>query len=263
MKAANLIEVLIAAHNSAAVDAKDFPERGGIMLLADPGNLKSTIISCALEPYVPQATISSDINVETLNRMRPQMANKNIRTLALPAFEKLYERNPQTASNVEGHIKALVDEGYSKPSFVDQNMLGQTKARCLVIGGLVTVCYERQFKKWQDSGFNRRFIFSSFRLADPEVIIRAIDDWKRLEFDVLQPMAPPEIKMTLTPEESELCKKMLRYQYVNATPYALLKKIYAVLKWKYNMQRRSNGKAKDVMMDFATSLTTKSTELTI
>lgn len=262
MKASSLIEVLIAAHLSAAVDAVDFPERGGIMLLSPPGNLKSTLISVALEPYMPQATVLSDINVETLNRMRPQMANRNIRTLALPAFEKIYERNPQTASNVEGHIKALVDEGFSRASFQDQSMLGQVKARCLVIGGLVPVCYERQFHKWQDSGFNRRFIYSSFHLKDPEIIIRAIDAWKRIEFDALQPMAPSSIKMSLSKEESDLCKMMLRFQYCNATPYALMKKIYAVLKWKFQV-RKEASRAKNIMMDFATSLTSKTTELTL
>lgn len=261
MKLFSLVEVLTAAHLTAYVTSEAFPERGGIMLLAPPGQLKTTIINNSLMPYVPQAMISSDINVDTLNRTHDQMSNGQIITLALPAFEKIYERNPQTASNVEGHIKGMCDEGFLLPSYKDQRMLGQTKARVLVVGGLVKSCYERHFTRWQENGLTRRFMWSSFHLANPEILTNAVHKWERIKFQNRIPTVPSDkIPMNVTRAESEELRKMILQQGSDVTPYMLLKKILACLKWKFD--GRSEKKIPmEIMRDFGVSLGQASAKL--
>lgn len=254
MKIVSLMEILVAAHLTAFVDAEEFPERGGLMLVGPPGNLKTTIIKQAMKPYQPEAAIMSDVNVETIGRMKPHIANGHIKTLALPAFEKIYERNPQTANNIEGHLKGMADEGFSNMSFQDQRMLGQIEARCLVIGGLVHTCYVKKFSNWEDNGFGRRFIWSSFQLRDSGILTRAIDDWKRLEFETRAPLRPQtRIKMTVTREESKIIRHLIQQQHCEATPYALMKKIMAVLKWKFH-RRDEEKRPMQIMNDFGESL---------
>lgn len=263
MKAASLIEVLVAAHLSGYVDADNFPERGGIMLIAPPGQLKSTFIKQCYNAYHPSVVTMSDINVETLNKMRPKISQGYIRTLALPAFEKIYERNPQTASNIEGHIKAFVDEGFMLPSFANQNMLAQSEARCLVVGGLVDDCYRRKFDRWDENGFVRRFMWCSFQLKDPQMLIEAIHKWERIEFEDRVPLLPNhKIKMTVTPEESKYMMRILESQNCPATPYALLKKIFAVLKWKFNRED-DKKRPMEIIRDFSECLGKRMARMTL
>jgi len=263
MKASTLLEIMIAAHLSAFVDGTEFPERGGIMLIAPPGQMKSTLIKNAMAAYGPQALVLSDINVETLNRLKSSIVRGHVRTLALPAFEKIYERNPQTSSNIEGHLKAMVDEGFSLASFEDSRMLGQSEARCLVIGGMVDNCYKRHFSAWKENGLVRRFIWSFFKLEDDSVLTKAIHEWKRLELEVRAPFHPAkQIKMNVTEQESNELRKYMVHQDTEATPYALMKKILAVLKWKFN-RAEDIKQPMNIMKDFSTSLGTKMTNLTL
>ncbi|HMD53731.1 MAG TPA: hypothetical protein VKJ65_04190, partial [Phycisphaerae bacterium] len=139
------------------------------MFVAPPGQWKSTVIEVSTEHY-SDSIVLSDVNVQTLNAMHDELGQK-INTLAFPAFEKIYERNPQTSANIEGHIKALVAEGLSLASFEDQRMPGSYKARSLVIGGIPPVVHRRRFADWRDNGFYRRFIWSFFHFKDPRVII--------------------------------------------------------------------------------------------
>jgi len=254
MKASSLCEVIVAAHLSYYVDSVEFPERGGLMLISPPGNMKSTFIKVCLDPYSPKAQVLSDLNVETIGRMKNHIASGQITTLALPALEKIYERNPQTAKNVEGHIKGFVDEGFAGMSFSDHRMLGQILARCLVVGGVVHTVYEKRFTEWEDNGFARRFLWSSFQLTRPEVLTEAVHNWQRIEFHSRVPMAPSgKIKMSVTKEESTELRRMLEQQNCAVTAFSLIKKILSVLKWKYN--DRSDQKLPMIILrDFGTSL---------
>lgn len=254
MKLYSLIEILTAAHLSAFVESEQFPERSGIMLIAPPGNFKSTVIKKSYQPYMPQAMVLSDVNVETLNKLKNHMATGQVKTLALPALEKVYERNPQTAQNVEGHIKAMVDEGFSLASFQDHRMLGQVEARAMVCGGIVQSCYQQHFSKWDENGFVRRFVWSSFQLADPSVLTRAVHNWERIEFQNRLPVVPQGlIRMTCSDQESDEIRVLMAQQNCEATPYALMKKILCVLKWKFSAKSEKKIPM-TIIRDFGTSL---------
>src|ERR1017187_6088762 len=252
MKLHNLIEVLMAAHVSHIVDSP-FPDRGGIMLVAPPGQWKSRCIGC-LESY-SDCMVLSDINAQALNALKPELESERYHTLAFPALEKIYERASATSANAEGTIKALVAEGMSEASFEDHRILGVTKARCMVIAGMVPSIVKNKISVWIENGFARRFIWASFQLADPRIIIEAIHKWERHEFDNMAMAKLPLKKLDLTryvdERESRLLEYLIRAQYGQEIPLILMKKIYCVLKYKFKDDPKL---PKEIIEDFGTCL---------
>lgn len=258
MKVNSLVECCIAAHLSSRVNGP-YNERGGIILVAPPGQWKSTVIEVSSEQYSDSITLG-DVNVQTLNAMHDDLGQK-INTLAFPAFEKIYERNPQTASNIEGHIKALVAEGLSLASFEDQRMPGSYKARCFILGGIPPVVHRERFARWRDNGFYRRFIWSFFHFKDPRVIIDAIHRWQKIELQFDIPMVPAKkLDLEITDNESERLYRMLKYQGGEAIPFVLMKKMFCMLKWRH---KKEPNEAMKLLEDFATSLGKSPAELTV
>lgn len=259
----DLIEVLCAAHLTYLV-ATPFPERGGIMLVGAPGVLKSTFLE-ELDKQYPNVISMSDLNVKSLIRFREQIAAGNIRTLVFPELQKLYERKDETAANLEGTLRALVAEGFQAASFEDQRV-NRLRARCLVIGAMTPATQGKRFEAWDESGFNRRFLWSLIRLADPGALDRAIEEWQRLDFRVRHvPQLPPfeqGIPNLTTRDERMRCRTLVKYQPGGApTQQAqMLVKILAVLKWWYaeTQQERS---AIAVVTSFAESLGREGAEL--
>ena len=197
------------------------------MLVAHPAALKSQSIK-SLEIH-ERALIMADANVPSIMRLRDDVSIGRYRTLAFTEFEKLYQRNPLTAANVEGHIRAFVDEGYRHAVWEDSRMSSR-RAFCLVIGAMTPQCYNKHYSNWQDSGFARRFIWLYYALDDPGILTEAIHRWQRIKFPgltVLQ-MDENELPYTLSEKESRELQKMLDLDA--NTPYILLKKIAVVLK---------------------------------
>jgi hypothetical protein len=244
MKAENLIEVISAVHQSKYVNG-DFEQRGGLMLVAPPGTLKSTLIKLALEDY-PDALLLSDLNVNTLTQLKNSLIDQRYTTLGFGEFEKLYQRNPATAANIEAHIKALVEEGFMRASFEDQR--AQTMAaRCSVIGGITPSCYSHHFPKWMENGFARRFIFCSYTMANPDAIMEAIERWKHISLGRVMMSVPgnKKIPYTITSKENAILKKSITGQPTREGAFVLTKKVLCVLKW-----RHGHKKAMSIFRDF-------------
>ena len=257
MRASSIVEVLSAHHQSKYVNG-EFEQRGGIMVVAPPGTLKSTLIKLALEDY-PDALLLSDMNVNTLTSLKNSLLDQRYVTLGFGEFEKLYQRNPATATNIEAHVKALIEEGFARASFEDQRA-PVMPARCAVIGGITPSMYSRKFTQWQENGFARRFIFPSYTLANPDAIMDAISNWKAISFGkvMTQTPVPKKIPYNITPKENAILKKSILNQPNHETPFVIVKKIFCVLKWRY-----SPTKAMDIYQDFAQSLQTKGAFLEI
>jgi len=45
--------------------------------------------------------------------MRDDIAGGRINTLSFLEMEKIYQRHASTSSNIEGHLKAMVEEGFT------------------------------------------------------------------------------------------------------------------------------------------------------
>jgi len=239
LRVSTLIELLDAAANTKFVTGP-FEERGGIMIVGPPGSFKTTIIEAAMENH-PDAICLSDLNVQQWLKMKDEFVTGRYTTLAFGEFEKVYQRHPATAANLEGIIKALVSEGYGTGPGGDPRM-PRLKARSLVIGGITTDCFERKYNEWQKNGFVRRFLWLITGVKNPDAIVSAIRRWEKIDFGKMafRP-ANRQIRVMISNERSRKLESLMKSQPgLHGTGYVLLKKITAVLEWKYGP--RANGK---------------------
>lgn len=256
MKTSSLLQVLAAGHLSCHIDGipKAFSQRGGIMLVGPPENMKTTMAS-ALEKYT-DALVVGDVTVKQLIKIRDQISARKINTLVLPAFEKLYKRDQDTASNVEGHLQAMTEEGFQHASFEDHETFIRP-AKCFVVGACVEEHYRMHDPKWRRSGFTRRFLWSHFLLDDPNLIRRSILEWKPLDLsarDDLPGIPSQRIAFDVSREERVRIAKLIHEQEGTSTPFVLSVKILNVLKWRYRDEKNPAKKAMEIFEDFAGSL---------
>lgn len=239
-----MLHFLHAAHHSWLVESP-WEERGGVLLIAPPGNLKTTMVF-SLEMYA-EARCLTDINIRTMKPIRDQIIGGRYRSLAFAEMEKLYARNPATAANVEAHIKLFVEDGLRHFSHEDPTA-EIMPARCLVIAGITPSTFGAQITAWRESGFLRRFLRIQYVLEDEMALIDAIHKWKKIGFEL-----PTEwngrisIPYNLTDADSKFVLGMMRAQ-PDTTPNVLIKKIACVLK------RRTPKSWKKIMIDVAPSL---------
>lgn len=267
ISAKNLLRSICALHLSSYVESP-FDSCGGLMLVAAPEALKTSFLSI-MDRY-PNTLPLSDINVKTLNMARSDISSNKIRTLVFPEFRKIYERNPQTSSNLEGQIRALVDEGFKAASFEDQRVHGMT-ARCMVMGAMTEDLYRAKFDSWQKSGFTRRFIWAMYRLSDPVALLKAVEKWIKLDFGPLELLEIPSngtIPMQISEQERKWILANIKYQPGGqAIPFQILCKMFAVLRWhekrslapyenngKKKEQRKPSVEAQEIMKQFVTLL---------
>lgn len=235
MKAADLVEVLCAAHLGSMVEGP-FQDRGGIMVVGPPGVLKTTFVNVLDQQYQDAISVS-DINVKSLIRLRDAIASGKVNTLVLPEFAKIYERADVTAKNVEGTLRALTAEGFTAASFEDSR-INRLVARAMVIGALTPPTQESHFTGWEESGFNRRFLWALVKLADPLALEKAAVAWERINFRLVHvPLAPlgSTIPNKTTMRERQRCSVLVKYQPGgdHAIQLQVLIRILAVLRWWY------------------------------
>lgn len=256
MKISTLLDVICAAHLSSYVQSPAV-DRGGIMLVAPPSSLKSTLLN-VLEQF-SDALVVSDINVRQLNTLRDDVANNVYRTLAFPEFEKLYMRRLDVALNIEGHVKEMMSSGFSNPAYQDQRMVVR-KARCVVIAAITPIVYQSRYQAWRNDGFARRFLWCHYVMKDKNLLMNAIHEWKALE--IAKPSFPQvkngKIDFAVGPEESERIRRWLRYHIDPQIPFLLMKRCLSVLKMKYKREPR---RPMAVLKDFSASLGSEGTEL--
>lgn len=231
-----------------------YDERGGIMIVGPPGSFKTTMIVSAIEPH-PTAMIVSDLNVQQWLKMKEDFVTERFTCLGFTDYEKVYQRHPSTAENVEGIVKALVSEGFGTGPGGDQRM-PRMLARALVIGGMTQHCLEANFDKWQKNGFMRRFIWLLVGVANPEAITAAIRRWEKIEFGkIAYRPANKQIKVELSPSRSAHIEKVMKYQAgTQGTAYVLMKKIVAVMEWKYGNKNGSKNRIAELLDDIAPAL---------
>ncbi len=179
--------------------------------------------------------------------------------MAFGEFEKLYQRNPATAANIEGHLKAMVEEGFGKQSFEDTRA-GSFETRIRVLGGITPGCYQRLYTRWAEGGFSRRFLWCAYVMDNPDIIGDAIDKWKSINLGNSTRGYPNNnsIEYCVTKQESAKIRTFLKAQPALYTPFILMKKIYSVLRWRHKPKT-----AMGIMEDFAECLQEKPARLII
>lgn len=234
MRFASLIEVVSAVHLSPLVSSGEVgQERGGIILTAPPGHLKTSAIEY-LDMF-PKTKMISNITVGKLNDLRESFIAGEIKTIAFPDYDMIYKRHGSVSEQIEGILMSLTGEGYRQGGFYDQRV-NVLKSRVTVVAGITLKCYESRISGWLDSGFARRFLWSKFRVVNPEKMEEALSNWKRaiLEGDFIMriPNIGTPIPYGLTHKQAKHLLWELRFQHDRKIPYILAQRIISVLLWK-------------------------------
>jgi hypothetical protein len=258
VKFSTLEEIVAAAHLTPTVEnEKTTQERGGLMLVAPPGHLKTTAIE-VLDDY-PRTMLISNITNGNLGSMRESFISGDIKTIAFPDYDMLYKRHSSVSSQLEGTLMGLMGEGFRNPAFKDQRIYA-TKARVTVIGGITLKCYEGHIPDWLDSGFARRFLWCKFRVKNQEVMEEAIAENRRhkLNGDFTYRIPNKIVPYSLTKEEGVKILWQLRFQPDRKLPQYFAQRLVCVLKWKYTVKEAWN-----IWNDFVPSLGKDGAEMVI
>ncbi len=252
MESETILEILDAAHLTKLIQSP-FEQRGGIMMFGPPATLKTTFIKNIFDEHY-DALVISDINIQTLMKLRSDFKVGRYSTMAFTEFSKIYARRGDSAANLEGAIHQLVEEGFSTPSFMDQRM-SVSKSRCLVVGAMTEVFYESKFNEWMDGGFLRRFLWCNLSITRSHLLMDAIARWSPLDLGTYRTRNPgnKSIPMLVSDEENKELQRILKEQPGTTTPFVLMKKILSVLHWKYDKEHPK--KAMNIIRDFAPCLT--------
>lgn len=244
---------MCALHLSSYV-AGPVEDRGGVMLIGPPGVLKSTFLDILDEFH--NAAIISNLNTTTLLQMQGDFISGNTRTIAIPELQAIYKGDPRTAARLEQALMQLVAEGHRGASWQDTRRQ-KFKSRAMVYGAMTPKFYERMASSWEDSGFLRRFIWAAYTLRDPDVLMDALEKWRRAEFGGIKiPRVPASGKIpdTLKTEERREIRSWLKYQPTpHEIQFSLLCRATSALRWHYAANRVKKN-ALDTMREFAATL---------
>jgi hypothetical protein len=258
IKPSTLIEVVSAACDTRYVNGP-FPQRGALFLDAPSGHFKNTIIKAATVGRV-DGFMGSKLNGRQWNDIKDQYVGNHRTYIALPEFENLYRGASATASHIEAILQEVIEDGYTHGPTQDPT-IPRMPARALLIAGITPKLLAQHWHEWEE-GFQRRTLWCHFRLSNPEEIIRAIRVWRKVDLGGFHDRpATGEISMDLTEDESRMLEPLIREQPGrHGTGYVLLKKICAVLKWRYKRtQRPDHWKA--VILEFGQSLASRGAEV--
>ncbi len=266
MRVETLLEVLWAATLTGRVQSK-FDSRGGMFLVAPPGQLKTSLLS--IFDGQPGVLSFSDMTTNSLVAARDMIASRKIHTLTFYDFQKLYERRADTASNIVGNLRALTDEGFKSASFEpggESNRVIQARARALVLAATTPAFYRANLGEWTSNGFARRFIFCVYTMRDPDIMVESIMNENPIELRNMEVALPANLSIEMGPvptsAEQAMFRRMLRNQAGEEVPLVLLRKIHAVLRWRY---RRLGGKdqSMEILEEFAQCLSSEGAQLVI
>lgn len=237
MKLENLLRAASAMHHSYMV-ATPFRQRGGLLLVSAPGNMKSTIVESVCRPF-PNALRYSDLTLKQLSVIRSQIASETYVTLGFLELEKIYSRQSPVALNFEGVLKAMVEEGFAHFAFEDSRCWVPT-ARCFVIASVLDNLYRYHFPRWKENGFLRRFIIFKYSLtrAAKKQMKDALHEGRLLELPEQSMYVPrTTLSMDCTATESRKLETILASDEEIYTPLNLLRRTLVILKWMYKQDK--------------------------
>jgi hypothetical protein len=264
IKLDTFLTVLWAACLTHRVESK-FKSRGGILLVAPPGQMKTSMLNILVDQQGVMGY--SDMTTKTLVEARDYIASKKIHTLLLYDMQKIYERKQETAQNIVGCIRALVEEGFSSAAFEDHTNLIQTKARALVMAACTPAFIRQHIVEWDQSGFSRRFLFCHYVLSNPELIVKAImaDDPIPLVLNG-HVNVPFNLTIPLVEHDGDETKlrRMLRHgQRGEEVPLILLRKLLAVLRWRCSRIKKPGVSAMHILDEFSQCMRDEGAEIVL
>ena len=250
----SMLEAICAIHMASYVDSP-VKDRGGLMLIGPPGVLKTSLLDVVGDNY-HNAISASNLNTTTLLKMQQEFHAGTMRTLILPDVQAIYAGDPRTAGRLEQALMQLAGEGNRGASWQDSRHQ-RFKSRCTIFGAITIKHYEKMAENWEASGFLRRFLWSAYSLADPDILMDAIEKWTRADIGSIRVPALPanhSIPDSLSDDERRQIRSWLKHQPgPHEIQFALLCRATSALRWHY-ANRRIKKNAIETMREFARTL---------
>lgn len=247
------MEVLWAFTQTNKVRTR-FPARGGVALVSPPGQLKTSFLSCFEEQLGVLAY--SDMTTTSLVEARDLIASKKATTILLYDMQKLYERRADTASNIEGNIRSLMDEGFTSAAHEQSSKnIIQAKARALVMAACTPAFYRSKMGQWESSGFARRILFCVYTLRNPALIQEAIlsEIPIALGNGGIRMPVNLEIEPSIKAGDDDFILRIMKKQREDV-PINLIKKTLWVLRWYYTKHLKQKDRSMEILKEFSQCL---------
>jgi hypothetical protein len=260
----NFLEALCGFHLASYVESP-FNDRGGVMLVGPPSVLKTAFLD-VLEHSYSTVVSMSEVNARQLADMSPTFYNGAIRSLVFPDVENLYGGDPRTAGRLERSIMALTGESRRVVAYDEDARFQKFQSRCTIFGAMTEKFYRRNARRWEDTGFHRRFLWSVFTLKDANILMDAVEKWILADIgDIRIPKEPANglIRNTLTNENRSQIRKWLDIrERPHEIRFQLLCKATAALQDHYD-RRKIPKKAMDTMHNYAETIQQNAAKMTL
>lgn len=224
-----------------------YGDRGGIMLVAGPGQLKTTLLR-AFE-YQLGVMAYSDINTTQLIELKGQITSKKVNTIVLYDVNKLYERHRSVTANLIGNLRALMSEGFSTANLdrTSHSMVSRV-ARALVLMAATDDCYQRNYGDWFHDGFARRVLFLNYVLDDPSALANAAVKDIPIEIPSCYKEVPVNFSLPgkLGAKEEQWLMKLSGQTAGESIPLILMRRIF-ILAQHFNRLDRKEPRASDLI----------------
>lgn len=235
VEAQDFVEGVLAIHLSSYVESP-FKDRGGLMLVAPPGQLKTRFLDILDENFESVRSISNSY-MQTMIRMQPAFYSGYIRSLCFPDLQSIYAGDPRTASRIENMMMQLAAEATRTIGGQQDSRFAKFKSRCTIFAAMQETFRAQHETKWDDSGFHRRFLWATYTLKDPDVLTRAIHHWTLADIGNFRiPKVPGNliIKNVLAQSHLEEITAWVRHQpEPHEIQRQILCKAVSALHWHY------------------------------
>jgi hypothetical protein len=199
----------------------------------------------------------SNAFMQTMSKLQSSFYNHQVRSLCFPDLQSIYAGDPRTSGRIEQMMMQLAGEATRTIGGGQDARHSKFKGYCTIFACMTDLFYQSRAARWDESGFSRRFLWSTYTLSDPDVLIRAIMEWTRADLGGFRiPTLPNSnyIKDTLDHDERSEIFTWLRHQpSPHEVQFHVLCKAVSALRWHYeNIGFKKN--AMHTMREFAETL---------
>lgn len=250
-----LVDGICGIHIASYVESP-YKDRGGLMLVGPAGVLKTTLLD-VLDNNYHNALAISNSHMSTMRKLQPAFYNGQVRSLCFPDLQSIYAGDPRTANRIEQMMMQLSGEATRTIGGDEDSRYAKFKGYCTMFAAMTPSFYTAHINKWDESGFSRRFLWSTYTFQDPDILMRAIAQWTRATLgETIVPICPTNnlIPDSLTKEERDEISTWLRHQpQPHEIQFQVMCKATSALRWHYK-RNRIRKDAMATMREFSETL---------
>ena len=251
----DMVEAICALHISSYVTSP-YRDRGGLMLIGPAGVLKTTLLD-VLDNNYSNALAVSNSYMSTMQKLLPAFYNGQVRSLCFPDLQSIYAGDPRTSGRIEQMMMQLSGEATRTIGGNEDSRYAKFKGYCTMFAAMTPSFYTSHINKWEESGYSRRFLWSTYTFEDPDILMRAIAQWTKADLGIDRvPQCPigGSIQDVLKQPQREEIMTWLRHQpQPHEIQFQIMCKATSALAWHYK-RHGVNKVAMDTMRKFSETL---------